>query len=909
MADLIVPCSGCNTSLQIDQSLGCRRFRCPHCLTVIELEPPVAAIPVASHGGVSAATLQEEQHRPRPRRSVHWIVPALAALSFLIFLIVTPLATYLLLRPKANPIAKRDRVVEDLGIADASTEGKDVESVHDIVPTSDGEMIESPLDQPISGETQIEGAAPVDNATAVEVELRRSEQSEPARTEPEPAHTEPALIKAAPDETKSITPDPVVPEPVTLEPAPPAPVAKEADLIRYRWNPGDEHVYSLKIESDRGNSRQEISGSCVYRVKKSPGQTEELQERSGSGFVVDADGLVATCAHLVSDARRIEVRIDGRTFSAQVVAQRPSRDLALIRVDAKNLIVANLGDSDQIELAERVRAFGFPLSDFLGTGMKVATGTVSGIVMNPTLGKQIQIDAAINEGNSGGPIVNESGQVIAVASSKMSNRVATSVGFAVPVNQLRSLMTENGVSSSDTKSLPAINGPTIVKQISPSVAFIKVWGRPEEVEYRLDFTSRASVQWNHRASSSYRSPLARPSSNLEDRGEITVSTTGDVSSYDGKEALPYVLGPLGLLCLETIDPGVDGTWSREGVTFVSQIERKSRDLFSQIRSRSLFGNAAPDEAVTELYPAVFSTTFRQMEDEAGRATVLKEYHFKTTKNKNRPYITVEGKGTILFDRKLGVPWSYDYRSTMITSPEGKTSIATPVKVSFQLKAPEVVKAERKRLAEFSRLRRIQAEKDRTIPRPDVVEELLATIRSTANSYQKYQSYKRLATLVVIDEKREMVLSIARSHLDNDDSMVSRNAAEAFCHWASETESDGLIKICESDSIGYSDAKEKAARKLLEYGDPDSYSSIVYAMKGVGARYKIKPLLIEAGAKIEPAILNSFESISDNSARRDLIEILEKVGTKKCLPLLESLVDDERLERPARQALDAVRSAK
>ena len=133
-----------------------------------------------------------------------------------------------------------------------------------------------------------------------------------------------------------------------------------------------------------------------------------------------ADGHIGTCAHVIEGARQIEVSIGEKLYTGKVVSKDARRDIAILKIDALQLPVSRFADSDKVQLAEQVRAFGFPLSSVLGTGIKVATGAVAGIVLDPDQGRQIQTDAPINSGNSGGPIVNNSGQVIGIASSKLN---------------------------------------------------------------------------------------------------------------------------------------------------------------------------------------------------------------------------------------------------------------------------------------------------------------------------------------------------------------------------------------------------------------------------------------------------------------------------------------------------------
>src|SRR6476660_3678919 len=158
------------------------------------------------------------------------------------------------------------------------------------------------------------------------------------------------------------------------------------------------------------------------------------RQGAGSGFIIDREGYVLTNHHVIDAAERITVTLaDGRTFRAEVVGTDPAIDVALLKVPgAHDLPEAPLGNSDELRVGEWVCAIGNPL----GYVHSVTVGVVSFIgrkLFDPSLDDYIQTDAAINFGNSGGPLINSRGQVIGI-NSAISSR-ASNIGFAVPINQ------------------------------------------------------------------------------------------------------------------------------------------------------------------------------------------------------------------------------------------------------------------------------------------------------------------------------------------------------------------------------------------------------------------------------------------------------------------------------------------
>ena len=154
---------------------------------------------------------------------------------------------------------------------------------------------------------------------------------------------------------------------------------------------------------------------------------------AGSGFIIDADGSILTNQHVIDRAERITVKLsDGRSLRARVIGADPDTDIALIKVDGQTgLPVAPLGDSSTLRMGEWVGAIGNPL----GYEHSVTVGVISFLgrkLFDASLDNYIQTDAAINFGNSGGPLINARGEVIGI-NAAVSSR-ATSIGFAVPIN-------------------------------------------------------------------------------------------------------------------------------------------------------------------------------------------------------------------------------------------------------------------------------------------------------------------------------------------------------------------------------------------------------------------------------------------------------------------------------------------
>jgi len=159
----------------------------------------------------------------------------------------------------------------------------------------------------------------------------------------------------------------------------------------------------------------------------------------GTGFIISADGQVVTNAHVVEEAVSINVMLsDGTVRTAELVQQDPTRDLAVLKIEGKDLPSARLGRSAEVEVGDEVLAIGNALG--LGDTPSVTTGIVSALerelqLSGNRLTRLIQTDAAINPGNSGGPLVNAKGEVIGVNTAIAGN--AEGIGFAISIDHAR----------------------------------------------------------------------------------------------------------------------------------------------------------------------------------------------------------------------------------------------------------------------------------------------------------------------------------------------------------------------------------------------------------------------------------------------------------------------------------------
>ncbi len=178
------------------------------------------------------------------------------------------------------------------------------------------------------------------------------------------------------------------------------------------------------------------------------GTQQRVAPGIGSGFIIRDDGVILTNAHVVSDATKIEVMMrDGTVYPARKLGEDQTNDLAVLKIDAKGLPVAPLGDSDHLLIGEWAIAIGNPFGFVLANSEPSVTSGVISATGRNLLGSaegsglyvdMIQTDASINPGNSGGPLVNAAGEVVGVNSSIYTpSEGSVGLGFAIPINRAK----------------------------------------------------------------------------------------------------------------------------------------------------------------------------------------------------------------------------------------------------------------------------------------------------------------------------------------------------------------------------------------------------------------------------------------------------------------------------------------
>jgi serine protease Do len=221
---------------------------------------------------------------------------------------------------------------------------------------------------------------------------------------------------------------------------------------------GEESLEVIVTEDEKSiiqvveNARESVVSIAVTELTFS--SEEGIVDQSnniGTGFIVDSGGLIVTNQHVVSDtdATYVVITVDGEEYEVTDIERDNNNDIAVLKIDAQELKALTLGDSDSLAVGQTVITIGTPLGEYVGS---VTTGIISGLDRDVTAStgwfgstaktyeNVIQTDAAVNPGNSGGPLLNSSGEVIGINFATTSN--ADNISFALPINLVKERVDE-----------------------------------------------------------------------------------------------------------------------------------------------------------------------------------------------------------------------------------------------------------------------------------------------------------------------------------------------------------------------------------------------------------------------------------------------------------------------------------
>ncbi|MEG0981610.1 MAG: trypsin-like peptidase domain-containing protein, partial [Erysipelotrichaceae bacterium] len=191
------------------------------------------------------------------------------------------------------------------------------------------------------------------------------------------------------------------------------------------------------------NTMDSVVEITTESSKTSSFMEQYVEQGAGSGVILSSDGYIVTNHHVVNGATKISITThNGKSYQAKIIGSDQQSDLALCKIDAKDLKPAILGDSEKLSIGDEAIAIGNPL----GQGATLTTGVISALDRDMTIDGEtmtlLQTNAAINPGNSGGGLFNASGELIGIVNAKTSGNNIEGLGFAIPINSAKVVVEE-----------------------------------------------------------------------------------------------------------------------------------------------------------------------------------------------------------------------------------------------------------------------------------------------------------------------------------------------------------------------------------------------------------------------------------------------------------------------------------
>jgi S1-C subfamily serine protease len=754
-----------------------------------------------------------------------------------------------------------------------------------------------------------EGAQPADTAAANNT---ANQQPSGATTSPPFSRELPVQAGAAPPSGSQVGQAP-----------PQATETRPGQTLRYGWKPGRDYGYTFELDASIGDTKYAAKGGINYRpTEVKPPKSVDLDEQqaTGSGFLVSRQGHLVTCAHVVKGATRIEADIGGSTYTAEVVALDNEHDLALVKIQPGNWTTLAVGESSAVQVGQDVRVAGYPLTDVLGRSIKVTRGTVAGIIERDE-SKLFQVDAAINAGNSGGPLVNESGQVVGVASAKLSGEEISNVGFAVPSQWVGQLLSSHNVSFESAKPGAALGGPELARRVTPAVALLNVTIGPGgvglEPQVTLTHHSHVRIAVQEPAASAaprrgFRGPMFDPFSQRRssgvpsiktEQGSITVDIAGEVHEAELKENLPFLLGPPALLMIEPLGDGGPSWSTQRGISIVTKKKEEQSEWpfgpgFHRPPSFGPFGprSSEPREEVTSVTSAFERAHYQLGESTGDTAVIRKRYELETLKDAGgKLNLKIQGDARLVFNRQEGVLESLAYDGHFEVTQENVT-VRIPVKLSCKRIEGNAVEVSQK--AAINPRDPIEAPKELTDAELD---QMLDQITSS-DVGTRWRTLEKFKSSLPAARREEVALALAKA-LAHEDVFTRQRAAGALRVWHVEAVVPDALRALEDKDFTVHNA---AVEILGEYPGPQIAEAIVntYDQRGLSPAKKV---LTKMGPVAEEAVHKLLEH-ENWVVRATACEILMEIGTDKSLALLEQHREKSKnLER--RRADEAVTAIK
>lgn len=696
--------------------------------------------------------------------------------------------------------------------------------------------------------------------------------------------------------------------------------------IEYRWRPGQQHQYEFSIEYDIDGAEKKQSGNVVFELHKKD-VTEDLDgsnvldieegQSTSTAFIVSPDGYLLTCAHCVQGARKVSVTFNGTEEPAEIIDTDYENDLALLKIDGDNLPAITLGKSHPVELAQDVRVIGYPLSDVLGSSVKITRGSIAGFVGGDVENRPFQVDAAVNPGNSGGPLLDETGAAIGVVNAKLEGQDVAKVGFAIPIKLACKMLDKHAVKYDFKKMTKRLNGPQLAKKLTPAVLFVRTEIGPGGEIGSKNF--RYSV----------RGKINRPSvtefgnvgqSREQVQIDAIIGTDGLLMDSQGDKNLPVLLGSLGMLPFEKLPVYPTKAWSHSEL-FVIELP-KSRRRSRRFGHFGHFGHPDPFEHFPDHMFGGFGDPFGRPRASANREAIGRsDIQFKieevkdnlvtvskkvtsTTINDDEEFarLKVTQKGKLTFDLDTGMFIAHELTGNFkLKMGDEVTNVPFEMfyrKVGADL--PEIAKAK----PDLEPRTRVipTPKRPESKPKEKIVERKLPPqglddeqINRLVNQSSELQDSELLVYLNRLSDwngaggRKPEIVKVLSKLAGSQKPKVKSLALDALLFWDPETAAPYVID-------GFNKANRFSKRtwilRLGKAGGSNAAKVLCEQLLNARSRRYAKTALIELGAAGESLVFDALQkNMSDTAVAESCLDIISEIGTAQSTARIQSLINE------------------
>ncbi len=511
--------------------------------------------------------------------------------------------------------------------------------------------------------------------------------------------------------------------------------------VAYGFQPDAEYGVDFEMTNEKADANTtRVSGRTTYRLsKKNPRDLIKIDDleigtSTGTGFVIHPQGAILTCAHVVESAGKVTVQLGKKEYKAIVVAIDKSLDVAIIRIDPAeiqdNLKHLQFAESP-IETGDDIRALGYPLTDILGESLKTTSGRVVGKDAEEGAAR-LQIDAVLNPGNSGGPVLNQSGQIVGMANSMISGSGISNLGFALHHEELEQFLVKEKVAFSSHESTTLISTKDLLNETEGTVVLIKA-----EPSLEKHFGSAKTISYSTRFSIKKQTagpfPTIGGSKNKTESGNLVLDGNGDMLFASGELSLPWMMGPAATIGIYSLPKNGKQSWTESSIIQIERTEKEEDstdplDPLGMMRERmggamfprgrfpgirDPFGGRVTKEKVISS-PAIETSKFQIVNETDSFIEIKRTLSINTMKEKVAgSKVEVNGSGNLIFDKQEQV-FRKGKMKMALKIESSNVIYKMPFEFKFDVKMPSVMKKEAvaraKELAESKRIREEQQAK-------------------------------------------------------------------------------------------------------------------------------------------------------------------------------------------------------